>query len=183
MVMLSFVACEKDVLNNTTDTTTNIHQVESSKHETEERTSLNNSSTPQTEPPTQEGGLPVYIPGSIKLGEREIPEFNFLRNYRSCYYAIDGYFLDLVDMSEFNKWAASVDGTDGSKELKEMLLVSFVKRFDISRDVFDKTIEEMKKGYTLAGVGDFNNEGNEIPNADIIYTFDNEIINEYYRYE
>ncbi len=63
-----------------------------------------------------------------------------------------------------------------------MLLVSFIKHFNITREQFDSAVEEFIKRNTEAG-WDMTREENEVPNGDIIYTFDNKIINEYYRYE
>ena len=64
-----------------------------------------------------------------------------------------------------------------------MYTVSFVKYFEISREDFERCCEQKRKRleYLRDELGhDINIEGAEIPNADIIYTFDNEIINNYY---
>ncbi len=62
----------------------------------------------------------------------------------------------------------------------EMCLVSLVKEFNIPRKDFEYAAEKLKQRYVECGL-DLYHEDNEIPNADIIYTFDNKIINEYYR--
>lgn len=64
-----------------------------------------------------------------------------------------------------------------------MYTVSFVKYFNIPREVFDKACDEFieRIGYLHERDGDdISTESYELPNADIIYTFDNEITNNYY---
>ena len=76
-----------------------------------------------------------------------------------------------------------------------MLMVTFIKHFNISRDEFDKANAENANVYIDLGKNPifppyiypeeskdylYDNEAYEIYNADIIYTFDNNIINEYY---
>lgn len=64
-----------------------------------------------------------------------------------------------------------------------MYTVSFVKYFNIPREVFDKACDEFieRIGYLHEREGDdISTESYELPNADIIYTFDNEITNNYY---
>ena len=63
-----------------------------------------------------------------------------------------------------------------------MLLKTFVQRYDISREVFDAAIKKQVAFWIEMG-WDMTVEEYEVPNGDIIYTFDDEIINEYYRYE
>jgi len=61
-----------------------------------------------------------------------------------------------------------------------MALKGFVQKFHITRDQFDAAIEKLKK-FDMETDTDMTQEENEIPNADIIYTFDDKIISEYYR--
>ena len=65
-------------------------------------------------------------------------------------------------------------------EPQEMALVTLVKHCNISKQDFNKAVDEYIKMCASAGF-DMAEEQFEIPNADIIYTFDNEIINAYYR--
>ena len=65
-----------------------------------------------------------------------------------------------------------------------MYIISFIKHFNISKDDFKKACEQRKlqnEEWAALHNNDINNEKLEIPNADIIYTFNNTIINEYYR--
>ena len=70
--------------------------------------------------------------------------------------------------------------TNYGEHFDEMYLVSFIKHFNIPREEFDKAVKEYISHRTTE---ELKKEFWEAPNADIIYTFDNEIINEYYRYE
>ena len=62
-----------------------------------------------------------------------------------------------------------------------MLLVAAIKHFNVSRKQFDKAVTETIAQNMEYGV-DMTEESGEIPNADIIYTFDDAIINNFYRY-
>ncbi|MDR3344257.1 MAG: hypothetical protein LBT21_01475 [Oscillospiraceae bacterium] len=72
-----------------------------------------------------------------------------------------------------------------TKEKSIMPLKLLVEHFKIPREKFDEYVEHMKSFYKELIDDDYyidlNSEEYEIPNADIIYTFDDEIINNYYR--
>ena len=123
-----------------------------------------------------------YKNGTISLHPDgyDYEDFGFERKYRLVYYDISGYFVDLVSRDEFNDWMMPFDKEHSGKELSEMYLVSFIKHFNIPKDKFVEACEEMKNDRLADGL-DVYSEEYEIPNADIIYTFDNEIINNYYR--
>ncbi|MDD7194654.1 MAG: hypothetical protein PUH33_09130 [Clostridiaceae bacterium] len=68
-----------------------------------------------------------------------------------------------------------------------MTMVLFIQHFNISREDFDRTNLALAKSFTEWGdkptmkPQDYENQQPfEIYNSDIIYTFDDEIINEYY---
>jgi hypothetical protein len=69
--------------------------------------------------------------------------------------------------------------TNYGELMDEMLLVSFVKRYNITREEFDAATAKFAENVK----NDTHTEECEVPNGDILYTFDNEIINHYYRYE
>ena len=136
---------------------------------------------------TQQGkDLPEYQPGSIKLAPLDWFEYSFDRQYRHTYYTIWGEFMELLseeEMQDFYVWSEEgAKNVNYGETQEEMLLVSFVKRYDITREEFDSAVEKFiafnqEMGWDMTG------EEYEVPNGDIIYTFDNEIINHYYRYE
>jgi len=131
--------------------------------------------------------LPKYVPGSIKLRDIENVQadlmLSFVPTRRSVYYTISGFFIDLIEINTFNEWANKNLFKEIGKEPQEMSIVSFVKHFNISKEVFEETIEEMREPYNALAKELSDEETYELPNADIIYTFDNDIINEYYRRE
>lgn len=133
--------------------------------------------TSATEEPTQ-NPLLVYVPGSIQLEPSVVSDYSFTPTKRQLYYTIPGHFFDLVPEGTITELFEK-DKVIGV-EPQEMLLVTLVKHSNISRQDFDKAVDEYTKMSASLGL-DMTNEEFEIPNADVIYTFDNEIIDEYYR--
>lgn len=133
-----------------------------------------------------ENNLPEYTPGSVKLVSQNSDNYPFERKYRMAYYRIWGEFSDLLseeEYSDYQQWTQNVSEENGYGEFQnEMLLVSFVKRYGISREEFDAAAQKYTEN-SKRDNWDMLSEEFEVPNGDIIYTFDNEIINNYYRYE
>ena len=130
------------------------------------------------------GELLVHLPGSIRLDDRETDDYSFTRKYRAAYYIIWGAFtVGMVSEEEwevFRDWFLDiVRETNYGKDQNEMLLVSLIKHFDVTRDQFDSAVEIYVEQCIEDGC-DMKYEEYEVPNGDIIYTFDNEIISEYY---
>lgn len=127
--------------------------------------------------------LPVYVPGSIRLIPQDEDDYGFERRYRRCYYNMDFLFVESIGDEAFMEWERNEYAKDNPiGQEKEMLLVAFIKKFNIPREQFDAALEKYIRTSIEHG-DDLTSEYYEAPNADIIYTFDNEIINEYYRYE
>ncbi len=110
-----------------------------------------------------------------------------LTKYRSIYCDIPRPFANLVDLYEFENWYEDIMENDPNKtDIMPMKL--FVQEFNISREDFDRANLELTKiiisgfkGKPLMNPQDFaNQETDEVYNADIIYTFDDELINNYY---
>ncbi len=110
-----------------------------------------------------------------------------LTKYRIIYCDIPRPFANLVDLYEFEDWYEDIIENDPNKtDIMPMKL--FIQEFDISREDFDRANLELAKiiikgfkGKPLMNPQDFaNQETDEVYNADIIYTFDDEIINNYY---
>ena len=114
--------------------------------------------------------------------------------YRAIYYSVSAPFAELVDDDEFWDWYNNSPYRQYPLDVDEMAMVAFVKKFNISREDFDKANEKDKEillKYSDEVVVnpaeedpyyDRALESKEIYNADIIYTFDNELINAYYLY-
>lgn len=101
--------------------------------------------------------------------------------YRQCYYDVPYDFVILVGEKEFDRWYDEIYEFDPDKSQ----IVAFIQYFNISKEVFEKTNLQMAKSFaefnpTMRPLDYENQQTYEIYNADIIYTFDDEIINEYY---
>lgn len=174
-----FSACQPSVSNTPSDS------APATENSVSEKAKSNAKQTDASNSPDTKN-LPEYKPGSIKLEPQDQDDYAFTRKYRIAYYQIGGEFMDLLSedaRQDFMNWADEESKKNGYGEHQnEMLLVSFVKRYNISRTDFDKAVKAYTDTRNKTGA-DLYAEENEVPNGDIIYTFDNEIINRYYRYE
>ena len=117
--------------------------------------------------------------------------YKYEPQYRATYYWLTHGLASAANISyeELDQWKLEnirpneINGI----EPQEMYTVTFIKDFHISREVFEQACEEFqlwledKSERWAEGDAIFSMEEYEMPNADIIYTFDNEIINNYYR--
>jgi hypothetical protein len=151
--------------------------------------------TTELQPETTKLSLPT-VPPSISLQDEEVinwisdgdgdgKRLAYKPTHRFCYYNVGDFYMRLVDdndaltsfLEEFY-----LEKQSQTEEPKTMILKEFVMRFKIPREKFD---EATAKSYaaTIKLGEDISDEMYELPNADIIYTFDDEIINDYYRRE
>jgi hypothetical protein len=99
------------------------------------------------------------------------------------------YIAELEDkkkVDEFHAWASEKhlkEHGSWSEEPTTMYLKDFVEYFNIPKEDFVAAVEKAKLRDTKNGIAFDTREDNEYPNADIIYTFDDEIIDYYYRRE
>ena len=108
-----------------------------------------------------------------------------VQKYRSCYYSIPAPFVELVGRNVYYEWMHTVDYTETAEK---MVMLQFVQHFGITREQFDKAnlkiariIRDDLDGRPCLNPKDYANQiSDEIYNADIIFTFNDEIINEYY---
>ena len=105
--------------------------------------------------------------------------------YRQCYYDIPYDFVILVGEDEYDTWYDEIYIPEFNPDKSQV--VAFVQYFNISKESFEKTNLKLAKDFVECGEKptmrplDYENQQTyEIYNADIIYTFDDEIINEYY---
>ncbi len=146
--------------------------LESSSDEISENTQ-SDASIP-TDPAT---GLPVYVPGSIKLYPLDPLLYPNGKPYRDCWYMDPTSFKLGQTWEEEQYFISHVE-----RDPERMYLVQYIEYFNIPKEVFVAEVERARKFYESLGA-DMSLEESELPNADIIYTFDDEIINHYYRYE
>ena len=114
--------------------------------------------------------------------------------YRYIYYSVYAPFVEIVGEEDYYNWLYTEYETVEFSERNEMAMVAFIKKFNISREDFDKANEKSKTILSDYGMPPIMNpasddpyydrdiECREVYNADIIYTFDNELINSYYLY-
>lgn len=103
--------------------------------------------------------------------------------FRSIYAKVPVQFSWLVDSREFEKWKSTIDASNG------MAMLQFVEHFGISREDFDAandaytaTINSSFYEGAVSGKPEtYEQENREVFNADIIYTFDRETIDEFYK--
>lgn len=186
LLLIIFASCA--INDNVTDTTA-ANSTQSVDVSTTEKFSDNSliNTVESSEDYPESTTLPVYVPGSVKLmdpltAQGEL-EYKFVPTYRTAYYRLMGELIDLVDNEECIKWCDGFWQKYDWNEPKEMMTVAFVKHFNISREDFEVAIEMRRKSNVeldQKGAIDMNDERYELPNADIIYTFDNDIINTYY---
>ena len=139
---------------------------------------------PEVIPDFVQGDMKVYSPSdALKVNPYN---FTFLPTYRDIYYWAPTCLVDLVDREEYGAWRREVviPNEIENIEPQEMYTVSFIKHFHISKEDFEQACESKRlcfEDFRDRCGEDITDEAHEIYNADIIYTFDNEIINNYYR--
>lgn len=151
--------------------------------------------------------LPEYVDGSIELYSHDKVDYTPPhREKRHCYYGALTIFDSIRELGNDDlrpaykgywniKEKFSYDCYGDKKvvslgfdfEPEEMPLVTFIKYFNIPREVMERELEEYRNGLYKEWIAQWGEdypqtEYGELPNLDIIYTLDNDIINEYYRY-
>lgn len=149
---------------------------------------------PDEIPEFEQGDLIVFAPDDPESTVNY--KYLITPTYRAVYYwwtiRFDGLLDDVSEeeMREFliENYCWHKDPSECTEEPSEMFLVTIIKHFHITKEEYieacEKTIQwrnEKYKNRLLFGGKNWNHEYLEIPNADIIYTFDNEIINNYFR--
>jgi hypothetical protein len=124
--------------------------------------------------------LPEHIPGAITLDPQaplgrksEIP-----MRFRRAFYAIPLEILRFAGDRE-EQWR---EVSHMYSEAYESPLMRFVEYFNIPREDFDAVIDDLRERRIRLNHA-LTDEMYELPNADIIYTFDNDIIRYFYRRE
>ena len=108
-----------------------------------------------------------------------------VQKYRYRFYSVPEPFINLVDRNAYFEWENTIDVTSTAET---MVMSQFVQHFSITREQFDKANLEWTKiikdklfGVPCINPKDYaNQEDDEIYNADIIFTFDDDLIREYY---
>lgn len=109
------------------------------------------------------------------------------RKYRNNYYSIPTSFINIVGKRSFEEWEDVYLAENYPDDSNEMVMVAYIKAFDIPKEKFEranleyaKFIDKIYSHICLDPQDYADQEFQEIYNTEIIYTFDNDIINEYY---
>lgn len=109
------------------------------------------------------------------------------RKYRNNYYSIPASFVSIVGKKSFEEWEDVYLAENYPDDSNEMVMLAYVKEFNISKEDFEKAnlkyahfIDKTYSHICLDPKDYADQEFQEIYNTEIIYTFDNNLINEYY---
>ncbi len=108
-----------------------------------------------------------------------------VHKYRARFYDVPAPFVNLVGKEIFFAWRETIDATATAET---MVMSQFIQHFGITREQFDKANLKLTKiikndldGFPCLNPKDYANQiTDEIFNGDIIFTFDDDLIREYY---
>ena len=98
--------------------------------------------------------------------------------YRPRYYTMTASYVDLVERTLYYEWRDS--GASREEYPDTCIAVRFIKEFNISKGDFERANEARRTSMEERGEKPEDNPRNELYPVDLIYTFDNEKINEYF---
>lgn len=171
MLLASFPSCSKSGPINTLSESSN--NISSTNFQTE-NSNIETKANPQS--------ISNYISSTFEdVGGGVLK----VHKYRAMFYSVPAPFVNLVGKEVFFAWRETIDATSTAET---MVMSQFVQHFGITREQFDKANLEWAKGIRddLDGVPcinpkDYANQiTDEVFNADIIFTFDDDLIREYY---
>jgi len=116
------------------------------------------------------GPQPTHAPLGNDIG-MEVGQF------RPLFYTLPGPFADLIGRDEYLEWILSRCPEERDNE---NVAVSFIRHFNISREAFAKANEQLRQNWESVGASPLDSSAYEIYPVDLIFTFDNELINEYF---
>ena len=124
-----------------------------------------------TQAETKPEGI-TFLPEDLNFDQNVYPA------HRACYFSDFWEARELFPSDAIARW----DDFWGRATPTEMCLVAMIKLYNVPKEKFEEAIQRQAE-ILLAEGRDLSTEDWELPNADIIYTFDNEVINAYYRRE
>gem|GEM_PF-2225769 len=119
------------------------------------------------------GPQPTHAPLGNDIG-MEVGKF------RPNFYDLPGPFADLIGRDVYLKWILSRCPEERDNE---NVAVSFIRDFNISREAFAKANEQLRQNWESVGASPLVSSAYEIYPVELIFTFDNELINEYFLWE
>ena len=127
----------------------------------------------------------LFCPEEIKLDDHDYAldfgNYHAKEPMRGIYFAGFGPLYHLLPENSW-EWEWDEMYFRKSAPVPEMLMVYLVKRYKIPKEAFKEAVREEAE-FRIRNRYDLSDEKYELPNADILYTFDNEIIDAYYRRE
>ena len=123
---------------------------------------------------------------TLKSSEEEWPEGYGdpqPKTYRPIYYDLAFAYVELIGRDAYLAWEQNRVENNFEQYENECIAVSFVRAFNISKEDFSRANEARRK--LLADRGQFPEDLSsfELYPVDLIYTFDNEKINEFFLWE
>jgi hypothetical protein len=169
-LLIMFVSCFKNPLEGHTTITTSL------EHTASQTTSFYEN---PIENPNNYKDIEIKLPSNKDIILEEDNDYPF----RIGYYRLQGTIADMISEEERNKfWEDRNQKFPYGVEVDSCCVKDFVKYFNIQKNDFEMRIRKLLFAEQYLN-NDIRREENELPNPDIIYTFDDDIINEYYRRE
>ena len=100
--------------------------------------------------------------------------------FRPRFYQLTAHFSELVGREVSLIWQRS---RSNEQYHNEAVVISFVREFNISREDFERANEEFARWIESTNRTPNTSAQSEIYNVDLIFSFDNERINEFFRWE
>ena len=135
--------------------------VELSNYSVENETNYELNCAPSNDAGAGDGGYHGY--GRFRLRHSSLP----------------GTFADLVGRDAFWDW---YNARCAEERENESIAVSFVRYFNISREDFERANEEFRQNVASVNISTAESSSWELYPVDLIFTFDNERINEFFRW-
>jgi hypothetical protein len=116
---------------------------------------------------------------TVRTGEQDA-DYAFQRQYRSSFYGTSiANNISSVSSEALSEWGFNELESNNGIEPTEPRVLSFIKKFDVPFDEFERETKTTYLFYLEMGIN-LNDEDYELPNPELLYTFDLERINAYY---
>ena len=103
-----------------------------------------------------------------------------MHRFRPLFYNLPAPFADLVGRDVYHAWLLS---RCAEERENENVAVSFIRYFNISRSDFERANEELRQIWSGIGASPEDSASFELYPVELIFTFDNDRINEFFRWE
>jgi len=104
----------------------------------------------------------------------------YIGRFRPIFYNLPGPFVHLVGPEVYHSWHSA---RSTEEHENENVAVSFIKYFDISREDFERANREWEQSIINWGDTPNDRSRNELYLVDLIFTFDNKTINNFFAWE